>query len=67
MMTAQPCLLGILLGLACDWVWPWTIGAGQVLVYHHARWMWFNLTPGDVLDLATRQPSTKTAATPSWH
>ena len=25
-MTAHPCLLGLVLGLACDWVWPWPLG-----------------------------------------
>ena len=38
-ITAHPCLLGLVLGLACDWVWPWRIGpyeyvlpAGALLV-----------------------------------
>ena len=26
MMPPLPCLLGVLLGLACDWVWPWPLG-----------------------------------------
>ncbi len=26
MMPARPCLLGLLLGVACDWVWPWPLG-----------------------------------------
>ncbi|MCZ6758832.1 MAG: isoprenylcysteine carboxylmethyltransferase family protein [Gemmatimonadetes bacterium] len=26
MMPALPCLLGFVLGLACNWVWPWPLG-----------------------------------------
>ncbi len=26
MTPALPCLLGFLLGVACDWVWPWPLG-----------------------------------------
>ena len=26
MMPARPCLLSFLLGVACDWVWPWPLG-----------------------------------------
>ena len=26
MMPARPCVVGVVLGLACDWVWPWPIG-----------------------------------------
>lgn len=26
MMPPLPCLLGFVLGLVCDWVWPWPIG-----------------------------------------
>ncbi len=26
MLPPLPCLLGFVLGLACDWVWPWPLG-----------------------------------------
>ncbi len=31
-MTAHPCLLGLLLGVACDWVWPWPLGTYQYVL-----------------------------------
>ena len=25
-LTAHPCLLGFVVGLVCDWIWPWPLG-----------------------------------------
>ena len=31
-MPVLPCLLGFLLGVACNWVWPWRLGPYQYVL-----------------------------------